>query len=133
MLRDRSEQNKVPTFVGLNSRENKQMYKYKYQLVDFPAGSVEESAFQCRTHGFSTWSGKIPHTTEQLRPCTTTVQTWSRAQELQLLRPAPYSPCSTTREATTVRSLGTTSREWPPLAATREKPTEQRRPSTTNK
>ena len=27
-----------------------------------------ESVWQCRTHGFDPWSGKIPHNTEQLSP-----------------------------------------------------------------
>ena len=42
----------------------------------------------------------------------------------------PYGPCSATREATTMRSLRTATREQPPLAPPREKPTQQRRPST---
>ncbi|KAJ8784364.1 hypothetical protein J1605_008297 [Eschrichtius robustus] len=29
---------------------------------------------QCRGHGFEPWSGKIPHVTEQLSPCTTTTE-----------------------------------------------------------
>ena len=43
----------------------------------------------------------------------------------------PQSPCSATREATTMRSLSTATREQVPLAATREKPLQQQRPSTT--
>ena len=33
--------------------------------------SGKESSCQCRRHGFYPWSGKIPHTTEQLSPCAT--------------------------------------------------------------
>ena len=33
-----------------------------------------ESACQCRTHGFETWSGKIPHAAEQLSPCATATE-----------------------------------------------------------
>ena len=33
-----------------------------------------ESACQCRGHGFNPWSTKIPHATEQLSPCTTTIE-----------------------------------------------------------
>ena len=29
---------------------------------------------QCRKHGFTPWSGKIPHAVEQLNPCTTTIE-----------------------------------------------------------
>ena len=36
--------------------------------------SGQESACQCRGHGFEPWSGKIPHATEQLSPCTTTTE-----------------------------------------------------------
>ena len=36
--------------------------------------SGEESAFQCRRHGFNPWSGKISHAVEQLSPCTTTAE-----------------------------------------------------------
>ena len=43
----------------------------------FPAGVSwwligKESAHQCRRHGFDSWSGKIPHASEQLSPCITT-------------------------------------------------------------
>ena len=33
-----------------------------------------ESACQCRGHGFEPWSGKIPHTAEQLSPWATTTE-----------------------------------------------------------
>ena len=33
-----------------------------------------ESACQCGEHGFDPWSGRIPHATEQLSPCTTTTE-----------------------------------------------------------
>ena len=36
--------------------------------------SGKESACPCRGHGFDPWSGKIPHATEQLSPCTTTTE-----------------------------------------------------------
>ena len=41
-------------------------------LGDFPGGA--ESACQCREHGFESWSGRIPHATEQLSLCTTTTE-----------------------------------------------------------
>ena len=48
----------------------------------FPGGSVakkkkrkkERIACQCRRHRFDPWSGKIPHTMEQLSRCTTTIE-----------------------------------------------------------
>ena len=45
-----------------------------------------ESACRCRRHGFSSGSGKIPHATEQLSPCTTTTE------------PILYSPRAATTE-----------------------------------
>ena len=36
--------------------------------------SGKESAWQCRRHGFQSWSGKIPHAGEQLSSCTTTTE-----------------------------------------------------------
>ena len=74
--------------------------------------SGKESACQSRRHRFDPWSGKIPHTVEQLGP---------RATLLSL--------CSAAREATTMRSLLTSTWEWLLLAATREK-SMQWRPST---
>ena len=35
-----------------------------YRLPRWPSG--KEFACQCRRHGFNRWSGKIPHTAEQL-------------------------------------------------------------------
>uniref|UniRef100_A0AAA9TAY3 Solute carrier family 48 member 1 n=1 Tax=Bos taurus TaxID=9913 RepID=A0AAA9TAY3_BOVIN len=36
--------------------------------------SGQESACQCRRHGFGPWSGKIPHAKEQLSPCARTTE-----------------------------------------------------------
>ena len=99
--------------------------------------SGKESACQCRGHGFDPWPRKIPHAAEQLSPCTTTTEPVVYSQEATTTEPtcpnyqacAPQSPLSTT-EASSLRSSCTTTREQPPLAATREKPAQQRRPST---
>ena len=48
---------------------------------------------------------------------------------LQLLKPMYLEPCST-REATAMINPCSATREQPPLATTKEKPTQQRRPST---
>ena len=50
---------------------------------------------------------------QQLRP---------RAVTTEGLKPMPLSPCSMTREAPTVRSPHTTTREQPLLTTTAEKP-----------
>ena len=70
---------------------------------------------------FNPWSGKIPHATGQLSPRAPTAES------------VLYSPSSTTREGTTVRSQFTTAREWPPLSSAREQPAQQQRPSTAKK
>ena len=62
----------------------------------------------------------------------------SRAWELQPRSPraataeacTPLTPCATAGEATALRTLHTATREQPPLPATKEKPTQQPRPST---
>ena len=49
-----------------------------FSIKEFPGLGVpwwlsgKESICQCRRHGLDPWSGKIPHATEQLSPCTTT-------------------------------------------------------------
>ena len=43
--------------------------------------SGKESACQSRRHRFDPWSGKIPHTVEQLGPRTTLLSLCSRAWE----------------------------------------------------
>ena len=48
---------------------------------------------------FNPWSGKIPHATGQLNPCTPATES------------VLYSPSSTTREGTAARSQFTTARE----------------------
>ena len=44
----------------------------KIGLPWWPSG--QESACQCRGHGFQPWSGKIPHAAEPLSPCATTTE-----------------------------------------------------------
>ena len=36
--------------------------------------SGKESACRCKNHGFDPWPRKIPHATEQLSPCTPTIE-----------------------------------------------------------
>ena len=54
--------------------------------------SGKESACQCGRHRFDSWSGRIPHATEQLSPCTTTAE------------PMRRKPYSATRKTTAMRS-----------------------------
>lgn len=51
--------------------------------------SGEESTCQCSRHEFDPWSGKTPHASGQLSPCSRTTEA---------LR--PYRLCSAAREAT---------------------------------
>ena len=71
-------------------------------VQDFPGGPVvKESTCQCRGHGFDPQFGKTPHIVGQLSPCATSTE------------PTPHNLCSTTREATSMRShaLGVATRE----------------------
>ena len=62
-------------------------------------------------YSFDPWPGKIPHAAWQLSPRAATTEAC-----------IPWSPCSTTREATSTRSLGTVTKDEPLLAATKENP-----------
>ena len=86
-------------------------------LCQYPQWWLSLVVQRLRTHlrmqgtWFNSWSGKIPHDSGQLSPCATTTEACM-----------PWSPCSRTREATTVRSPRTATGEQPPLSATRESP-----------
>ena len=56
---------------------------------DFPDGTVVKNLpANSRGHRFEPWSGKIPHASEQLSPCTTTTEAHApRARALQQERP----------------------------------------------
>ena len=53
--------------------------------------SGKEFPCQCRRHGFDSWSGRIPHASEQLSLC-------SRAPEPQLLKPTRHRTCAPQEE-----------------------------------
>ena len=69
-----------------------------------------ESACQCRGHGFEPWSGRIPHTAEQLGPWATTTE------------PAHLEPVLCNKRGRGGERPVHRDEEWPPLAATRESP-----------
>ena len=62
--------------------------------------SDKESAFQCRRHGFSPWSGSC----WAAKPCSTTSEPVHRIWSY--CSPRAQSPCSAAREATAVRRPG---------------------------
>lgn len=65
----------------------------------FPWGpSGEESACQCRRHRFDAWSGKTPHRTEQLSPCTATAEPAFESPGVTTAEPVLESPGVTTAE-----------------------------------
>ena len=52
-----------------------------------------ESKYQCRAHGLDPWSGKIPHASEQLSPCTTATEAClPRTQAPQQEKPLQWKP-----------------------------------------
>ena len=77
-----------------------------------------ESACQCRGHGFDPWLGKIPYAMGQLSLSATTTM------------PMHLEPCSTTREASAMKSLCTAMKSSPHSLPREKAQAEQRRPST---
>ena len=102
------------------------MNEYKLQTKQgFPAGSVVKKNPPAKAGDTRSLPDPgrwyMAHGSRQLSPCATTA-----VPELQSLRAAaaeactPKRPSSVAREATATRGAAT--REWPPLAASREKP-----------
>ena len=58
----------------------------------------KESACQCGRHGFDPWSEKIPHATEQLSPCVTTIEAVLQSPEAQLLSSLSPRVCTPQKE-----------------------------------
>ena len=58
---------------------------------------------KCRRHRFDLWSRKIPRASKQLNLWTTTTTCALEAQSHNYKAHAPWSPCSTTREAHTLQ------------------------------
>ena len=89
-----------------------------------------ESTCQCRGHGFERWSRKIPHVTEQLSLSAIATEpavqspraTTTEARMPQLVRPARLEPVLHSKRSHHNGRLAHCSKEWPPLAATRESP-----------
>ena len=52
----------------------------------------KESSCRCRRHLFHSWSGKIPHTTQQQKAHAQLLNLCSRARVLQLLKPTYLEP-----------------------------------------
>ena len=77
-----------------------------------------ESACRRRGHGFEPWSGKIPHAAEQLGPWATTAE------------PARLEPVLRNRRGRDSDRPAHRDEEWPPLAATREKPSHRNKDPT---
>ena len=80
-----------------------------------------ESACQCRGHGFEPWSGRIPHAAEQLGPWATTTE------------PARLEPVLCNKRGHDSERPAHRDEEWPPLAATREKPSHRNKDPTQSK
>ena len=81
----------------------------------------KESTCQCRRHGFDPWFRKIPPAAEELSPCASTTDPGLQSPCVSNTEARmPCILCSATRAATAVRN---------PCIATRDKPTQQQRPS----
>ena len=68
-----------------------------FGLFWWPSGL--EFACQCRGHGFGHWSGKIPHTLEQLNLCSTITEPACLEPVLCKKEMRMRSPCATTKSS----------------------------------
>ena len=87
--------------------------------------SGRESSCQCRGRGFYPWSGKIPHASERLSPCTATTEPvlyTPGATTIESECASSQSPCTLEPTLRNKRSPPVSTREQRPCAATREKP-----------
>ena len=135
-----------PLFMGLQeSYSVTKPPESKYCVLGCLGGSVVRNPHANAGDTGQSLTRKILHVTGQLSQCATTTQPVLRAWKPQLLSPhataaeahAPYSSCSTTGEATTIRtqelqlenSLCLHNQRVASAWATREKPAQQQRPS----
>ena len=112
------------------------MFIFPQLFRDFPGGPVVKSCLP-----IDPWSGKIPHTTEQLSPCATTTEPalqspgpanhWAHALTCQSL--CALSLCSATREASTTRSPRAAAKSSPRLPQLEKAHVQRWRPSTAKK
>ena len=84
--------------------------------------SDNESACQCRRHGFDPWSGKISHASEQLSPHSQLLSLCSRDQELQLLKVMCPEPVLGNKTSHHNEKFVCCNEEWIPLSTNTEKP-----------
>ena len=91
-----------------------------------------------RKPGFDPWPRRIPPASEHLSLCTTTMEPVLESQRPATTQPTRHNHWSPCDREPVLRKKGSHEkqtpahhdREWPPLAACREKPTQQQRPST---
>ena len=99
----------VSDFLNLLSQPHSKLTEFKMEKWGLPWWcSGWESACQCRRHGFEPWSGKIPHTAEQLGPWAT--------------EPAQLEPVLHNKRGRDSERPPHCDEEWSPLATTRENP-----------
>ena len=136
-LNKKGEKFEVPAWQNFNfsviQELRSRVKKYHQGLHWWLSG--KESTCQCRRHGFNPWSGKSPTCHEATKPVH---HYWTRALEpgshnywghvLQLLRPCTLEPVL--HKEKPYKEKTSHNEEQPLIAATREKPTKQRRPST---
>ena len=96
--------------------------------------SVKEAACQCRRHGFDPWSGKIPHAAEpQSLRATTALEPRNPIAITEPPAATTEACCALELELCKEKPLQWEGHTQPPLATTREKPTQQGRCSTAKK
>ena len=95
--------------------------------------SSKEPACHCRRRMLNPWSRRIPHAVEQLSPCAATIEPVLQSLGTATTEATIPRVHAQQRESHHNKKPAHHKEEWPLLAATREKPVQQQRPSTTNK
>ena len=84
------------------SGTQRETQKFHLRLPWWSSG--EESTLPVRRHWFNPWSRKIPHAEEQLNPCIPTTEPVLKSPGAATAGARAPKFCSTTREATLMRS-----------------------------
>ena len=74
-------------------KRNENIYSHQNSYTGLPWWlNGKETACQCRGHRFSPWSGKIPHASEQLSPCATSIEPPFQSPETATTEAHPLEP-----------------------------------------
>ena len=125
----------LPTFYDEKPKPKLSNLPKKRKLTDHQQGlpwwlSGKESPCQGKRHRFTAWSGKTPHAGEQLSPWPRLWAMCSRAQTLQLLKPArPRASAPQQEKPLQWEAHAPRLDSGPQLSTAGEKPTQHENPT----